>query len=182
MLPAAPDSEDGAGIPGGRTSLRLPHRPWWRLACAAVVTSTALLLAGCANPAHRPTGPHPVPTSAAECNDLPAVHGDPGVLMGTDWTDEPHDWGDTVIVDVCVVPDSEERIWLTAESREVQIGPRTVHPDATSTGVIPFRVTVLRGGTGTISMHQDGAGVSGDMPGPVVAADGDGWHFAPHRD
>jgi hypothetical protein len=180
MLRVAPDPETLAGDRRSRTRLGWPHRPLRRRASAALAVPAALLLTGCLSRGQPPAGPHPVPTSAAECNDLPAVHGDPGVLMGTDWSDERHAWGDTVVVYVCVVPDGEEWVRLTTASHEVEIDPRAVHPGPSSTGVIPFRVTVPRGGTGAVRMHQDGAGVRGDLPGPVVAPDGDGWHFIPH--
>ena len=127
-----------------------------------------------------PPGPHAAPTRAAECDDLPAVGGDPGILLGTDWSAEHHDYGDRVVVYACVSASIGGDVALVADGSGIQIRPRVVRVDRSGSGVIPFQVTVSSDASGDVRIRQRSGAGGGDLPGPVVAADGDGWHFVPH--
>ena len=136
--------------------------------------------AGCSDPPRlHPPGPHAAPTGPADCDDLPGLGGDPGILLGTDWSGEHHDPADTVVVYACVSVSLGGRVSLVADGPAIRIRPRVVPVDASGSGIIPFRVTVASGASGGVRIQQEGGGGGGDLPGPVVAADGDGWHFVP---
>lgn len=145
------------------------------LCCATV--ALAVGCAGCSDDPTplRPTGPHPAPTRAADCVDLPAVGGDPGILLGTDWSGERHDYPDTVVVYACVSPSSGGRVRLVVDGTGVRIRPHSVAVDPAGSGVVPFRVTVSPGGSGVLRVQQTSDGVGGDLRGPVVSAEDDGW-------
>ncbi|WP_457111026.1 hypothetical protein [Marmoricola sp. URHA0025 HA25] len=69
------------------------------------------------------------------------------------------------------------RVALVPDGTGIQIRPRDVAVSPSSSGVIPFRVTVSHGASRAIRVQQRSGGAEGDLPGPVVATDGDGWHF-----
>ena len=58
-------------------------------AFAVVLLMTATLAGGCRSAEQTTKGPHPAPTSAGECNDMPLIHRDPGFVLGFDWLLEP---------------------------------------------------------------------------------------------
>ena len=140
------------------------------------------LCAGCSDVPSKaaPPRPHGAPTRAADCDDLPALGGDPGILLGTDWSGEHHDYGDTVVVYGCVSTSLGGRVSLVASGTGVRIRPAVVSVDRSGSGVTAFRVTVVKDASGGVRIQQTGGGGWGDLPGPVVGADGDGWHFVPH--
>ena len=143
----------------------------------------AATCAGCTDDTSRafPPGPHAAPTRAADCDDLPALGGDPGILLGTDWSGEHHDYGETVIAYACVSASLGGRVSLVADGTGIQIRPRVVPVDPSGHGIIPFRVTVSPDASGEVRIQHQAGGGGSDLHGPVVAADGDGWHFVPHE-
>ena len=159
------------------SSVRLP------LLIAGVGLSVAL--GGCSNGSKGPSvastpGPHAAPTTAGACNDLPALGGDPGMVIGTDWSGEHHPYGDPVVVYACVTATGGGRVSLVADGTGIRIRPRAVPVDPAGNGLVPFHVTVAEGASGAVRVHQWGGGASNDVEGPVVTGDGDGWHFVPH--
>ena len=126
--------------------------------------------------------PHAAPTASGSCNDLPALHGDPGMVIGTDWSGEHHDYGDPVVVYGCVTVGSGGHASLVAQGAGIKNRSRAVPVDSWPSGVIPFHVTVSEGGSGMLRLHQTGGGLGGDIEGPVVAPEGHRWHFVPHGD
>ena len=159
-----------------------------RRAIALVASSGfAAVLCGCSGHGSDATdtpapSPHAAPTASGSCNDLPAIHGDPGMVIGTDWSGEHHDYGDGVVVYGCVTAGSGGHASLVARGPGIRIRPRTVPVDSWRSGVIPFHVTVSQGALGMLRLRQTGGGLGGDIDGPVVAPDGNGWHFVPHGD
>jgi len=126
-----------------------------------------------------PPGPHGAPTQAADCADLPHLDGDPGIVLGSDWTGERHDFTDSVVIFACVTASFGGRVSLAANGTGIQVRPRFAVVDPSGNGIIAFRVTVSKHAAGGLRVQQDGAGGGGDLPGPAVIADADGWHFAP---
>ena len=114
-------------------------------------------------------------------DDLPALGGDPGILLGTDWSGEHHNYGDTVVVYGCVSTSLSGRVSLVANGTGIQIRPAVVSVDRSGSGIIAFRVTVFTDAAGRVRIQKKGGGGGADLPGPVVAADGDGWRSSPHR-
>ncbi|WP_062464008.1 hypothetical protein [Demequina soli] len=115
---------------------------------------------------------------ADDCNDLPAIDGDPGILLGTDWSGERHAYGDTVVVYGCFAPTLGGTVSLVAAGTGMTVVPDMATVDEAGTGVTPFAVTVARGATGELRIRWDGrGGGAGDLSGPTVIADGDGWRF-----
>ena len=153
------------------------------LGLLAATLGLAATCAGCSDDQSKefPPGPHAAPTRAADCDDLPALGGDPGILLGTDWSGEHHDYGDTVVVYACVSASLGGRVSLVADGTGIRIHPRVVPVDPSGSGIIPFRVTVPSDASGGVRVQLEGGGAGGDLPGPVVAPDGDGWHFDPHQ-
>jgi hypothetical protein len=128
-----------------------------------------------------PPRPHAAPTRAGDCADLPALHGDPGILLGTDWSGEHHDYADTVVVRACVTASLGGTVSLAVDGTGIEVLPRVAPVDPSGGGIVPFRVTVSAGATGRLRVRQEGGGGGGDLPGPVVAADAGGWHFVSHE-
>ena len=153
------------------------------LGLLAAVMGLAATCAGCSDDPSNAfdPGPHAAPTRAADCDDLPALGGDPGILLGTDWSGEHHDYGDTVVVCACVSTSLGGHVSLVADGSAIQVRPRIVPVDPSGGGTIPFQVTVSNDASGEVRIQQKSGGGGGDLPGPVVAADGDGWHFVPHE-
>jgi hypothetical protein len=153
------------------------------LGLLAAILGVAATCAGCSDdPFTAPSpGPHAAPTRAADCDDLPALGGDPGILLGTDWSAEHHDYGAAVVVYACVSTSLGGHVALVAGGPGIQIRPRVVPVDLSGSGVIPFEVTVSKHASGEVRVQQKYGGGGGDLPGPVVAADGDGWHFVSHE-
>lgn len=151
------------------------------LGLLAATLGLAVTSSGCSDApdGDLPLGPHASPTGAAACDDLPALGGDPGILLGTDWSGERHDYGDTVVVYACVSAKGGGRVSLVEDGRGIQVRPRVAGVDPSGSGVIRFQVTVSHDASGGIRVQQKVGGGGGDLPGPVVAADGDGWHFVP---
>jgi hypothetical protein len=127
-----------------------------------------------------PPPPHAAPGRAADCNDLPAAHGDGGIVLGTDWSGEHHDYTDTVVVHACVPATSGGRVSLVPEGSGIEVRPRGVRVDPAGDDVIAFHVTVAEGASGGLRVQQDVGGASNDIGGPLVTADGDGWQLV-HR-
>lgn len=127
-----------------------------------------------------PTRPACGSNPAADCGDLPALGGDPGILLGTDWSGEPHAYGDTVVVYGCVSASLGGRVSLVRNETGLQIHLTAVSVDRSGDGIIAFRVTVLEDASGGVRIQHRGGGAEADLPGPGVAADGDRWHFVPH--
>ncbi len=153
------------------------------LGLLAATLGVAGMCAGCSDDPSKgfPLGPHAAPTRAGDCDDLPALGGDPGILLGTDWSGEHHDYRDTGVVYACVSVSLGGRVSLQADETGIEIRPRFVAVNPSGSGVIPFRVTVSSGASGAVRVQQTSGSAGGDLPGPVVAADGDGWHFVPHK-
>jgi hypothetical protein len=151
------------------------------LGLLAVALGVATTVAGCSGDPSQdfPPGPHAAPTRAADCDDMPDLSGDPGIVLGTDWSGEHHDFGDTVVVYACASVSLGGRVSLVADGTGIGVRPRAVQVDPSGSGVIPFRVTVARDASGPLRVQQTSRGGGGDLPGPLVAADGDGWHFVP---
>ena len=157
---------------------------------ASIFTLPALLLAlaGCGSDgstasapgASGPSSAHAAPTSARDCNHLPAQNSDPGfVTAGFDWTDEAHAFGTAVPVYVCVSPTGGGAVRVTAPSG-VDVAPGQRPVSASGTGVQRFTVTVPQGTQGRLWLVRTSA--SGrpvaQVGGPAVVAGPDGWHFA----
>ena len=143
-----------------------------------------LLLGGCGAPHGDPHAHAGAPADARHCNDLPFLHGDPGLLVGSHWSSDRHAWGEAVTVYACADPGLHGSVRLSASDARIRIRPAQVELGTSPTGVYRFEVTPPRGSTGELRMDFGGpeAGFSADTRGPRVAADGDGWHFAvpPH--
>ncbi|MGZ4429617.1 MAG: hypothetical protein ACXVEU_19420 [Nocardioidaceae bacterium] len=101
------------------------------------------------------------------------------MVIGTDWSGEHHAYGDRVVVYACVTAEGGGRVSLVANGTGIRVRPHSVPVDPSGNGVVPFHVTVSKGASGTVRVHQRGGGLGGNIGGPVVAADGDGWHFVP---
>ena len=149
------------------------------LGLLAAILGVAATCAGCSDDPFTALspGPHAAPTRAADCDDLPALGGDPGILLGTDWSAEHHDYRDRVVVYACVSPSIGGDVALVADGSGIQIRPRVVRVDRSGSGVIPFQVTVSKDASGRLRVQQQVGSGGGDLPGPTVSADGDGWHF-----
>ena len=150
-----------------------------------VGSGLAVVLCGCRGHGSATTdapSPHAAPTASGSCNDLPALHGDPGMVIGTDWSGEHHDYGDPVVVYGCVTVGGGGHASLVAQGAGVKIRPGAVPVDSWPSGVIPFHVTVSAGASGMLRLHQTAGGLVGDIEGPVVAPQDHGWHFVPHGD
>ncbi len=132
---------------------------------------------GCSDDLTKTAAPHAAPARAADCADLPALGGDPGIAFGTDWSGEHPTFGDTVVVYGCLSPSLGGRVSLVANGAGV---PPVVSVDRSGSGIIAFRVTVLQHASGGVRIRLKGGGVGADLPGPVVATEGDGWHFVRH--
>jgi hypothetical protein len=143
----------------------------------------AAALSGCApgTSTDSSPGPHPAPTRGNECIDLPLVTGDPGMVLGTDWSGAHHGYGTTVVVYACLTPQPDGHVRMVADGTGIRVRPHSVALGRSRQGVVPFHVTVLHGASGGIRVQQSGGGVQGDTAGPVVAPDGDGWHFVPRE-
>ena len=110
-----------------------------------VVASLGMIaLAGCGVGGGDPRAGATTPPSAGACNDMPLIHGDPGLALGSHGASDHHAWG----------------------------------------GLHAFQVTVARGAVGplVVQNHLPSDKMSASVTGPVIAADGDGWHLveAPH--
>ena len=154
-----------------------------RLGLLVAAAGLAATCGGCADdpPRASPPGAHAAPTRSADCNDLPALDGDPGILLGTDWSGELHDYGDTVVVYACVSASLGGHVSLVVDGTGIQVRPRVAPVDPSGSGVIPFRVTVSNEASGEVRIQQKGGNGEADLLGPVVAGEGDGWHFVPHE-
>ncbi len=142
----------------------------------------AAALSGCALGASTDSlpGPHAAPTRSGECIDLPLVGGDPGMVIGTDWSGAHHAYGATVVVYACVTTGVGGQVAMVADGTGIRVRPHSVAVGRSSDGVIRFHGTVVHGASGGIRVLQSGGGISGDNPGPVVAANHNGWHFVWH--
>ncbi|WP_343989980.1 hypothetical protein [Terrabacter terrae] len=100
-------------------------------------------------------------------------------MVGTDWSGEHHDYRDTVMIYGCVSPALGGRVSLVTNGTGVQVRPDTVTIDPSGSGIIAFRVTVSQDASAGLRIQHHGGGED-DISGPLVAADGDGWHFVPH--
>jgi hypothetical protein len=145
----------------------------------AATLGLALTLSGCSDAPNGelPLGPHAAPTRADACADLPALGGDPGILLGTDWSGEHHAFGDTVVVYACVWAKGGGRVSLVEDGTGIQVRPGVSRIDPSGSGVIPFQVTVSKDASGRLRVQQQVGSGGGDLPGPTVSADGEGWHF-----
>lgn len=150
------------------------------MALRAAVALALVLLAGCGDDdpttTDRPS-PHAEPTSAADCVDLPHLDGDPGILLGTDWSGEDHDYGDTVVVLACAAPGDTGALAITADGTGIDVAPSRVRLADADGGVARFEVVVGEGAIGRLRVRLTGPGVTGDLGGPEVVTDDDGWHF-----
>ena len=153
--------------------MRTPHAGLMALLLAAA-------LSGCQEAdrmhADRPS-PHTAPTTANGCDDLPAIDGDPGILLGTDWSGEDHGYGDTVVVLACAEPSRTGTLAIQTDGDGIEVSPQRVRLADAPGGVAPFEVTVRWGAVGALRVRLDRSGTGGDLAGPVVVADDDGWHF-----
>jgi len=146
-------------------------------ACGALVG--ILLLTGCAPTL---TAEHAAPARAGDCNDLPGVNGDPGVLAGFDWTGEKHKYGEPVNVYVCVSPEGGGTVEVSPVPTGVTVTPTRAAMSPSGSGVVPFTVVVQRGASGRLTMRQmvgPSTKPHATMPGPTIVTEQDGWHFAP---
>ena len=66
---------------------------------------------------------HPEPTAPEQCNDLATHRGDGFVLIGTDWSGEPHRYGDAATVYACVLPITGGEVQLIAAGTGVRVLP-----------------------------------------------------------
>src|SRR3954454_5124425 len=70
-------------------------------------------------------GPHTAPTRAIECIDLPLLHGDPGMVIGTDWSGAHHGYGATVVVYACLTPQPGGHVRMVADGTGIRVRPRS---------------------------------------------------------
>jgi hypothetical protein len=146
------------------------HRGAWALALLLP------LLPGCGHDSRAGAG---APVDAGHCNDLPFLHSDPGVLVGTHWSSDRHHWGEAVPVYACVDPKIVGTVRLSATDSRIRIRPALIRLGTSATGVYRFEVTPPPGSSGVLRLHVEGSGAfEGAAGGPRVAAVGDGWHFA----
>ncbi len=146
-------------------------------ACTAVLV---LLLTGCGYDDSRTTdrpSPHAEPTSSGDCLDLPHTDGDPGILLGTDWSGEEHDYGDKAVVLACASPSEEGTLRIQADGTGIDVTPRRARMADAPGGIARFEVTVERGAAGFLRVRLDTPGLQGDLHGPDVVTDDDGWHL-----
>jgi hypothetical protein len=127
--------------------------------------------------ADRPS-PHPRPSVAGDCLDLPHTDGDPGILLGTDWSGEDHDYGDSAVVLACASPADKGTLTLEADGTGIDVTPRRARMAEAPDGIARFEVTVERGAAGSLRVRLDTPGLGGDLRGPEVVTDDDGWHLA----
>jgi hypothetical protein len=149
------------------------------LAAASILV---LALTACGHGDHDgsdPPGPHAAPTSAAECNDLPLVGSDGGLVLGTDWSAETHPFDQPVDLTVCVTTVDSGGLRVRASDAGVTVTPRTQPIPATGHGLLTVQVRVAAGTpSGTaVRLEQHGGGVLGDTHGPSIVTTADGWHF-----
>lgn len=155
---------------------------WWLRKRLAVLVSgvvTAVPVAGCSDASSRAEGPppHPAPTDFADCNDL-APHRDDGfVVAGSDWSGESHAYGEEETVYACLDPGMGGVVSLVVSGQAIHVRPVRQRIRAFPNGVVPFRVEVDPGGTGSIGVRQVAAASGSGGPGPTVAAGDDGWRF-----
>jgi hypothetical protein len=144
---------------------RTVGRPWFVLAL--------LVLAACGDP-HAGVGR---PVDAAHCTDLPFLHGDPGLLVGTHWSSDRRDWGQAVTVYACADPGLRGSVHLSASDSRIRITPAE-HP-LDGAGIYAFEITPSRGASGGLEVWFQGSDgmVDVHLHGPRVGRDGDGWHF-----
>ena len=89
--------------------------------CLALAVGSALaLLTGCSAAA---PAAHPEPTAPEQCNDLATHRGDGFVLIGTDWSGEPHQYGDAATVYACVLPITGGEVQLIAAGTGERVHP-----------------------------------------------------------
>ena len=151
------------------------------LGAALALVATLTTVTGCADEESEALlRPHVAPTRAADCVDLPGLGGDPGILLGTDWSGEHHDFADTATVYACVAASLGGRVSLRVEGSGIRVAPRVVPVDPSNGGIVPFRVTVSKGAAGRLRVVQQGDAGQGDLAGPGVLTDAGGWHFVPH--
>lgn len=148
---------------------------------AAVGLAAAVSGCGQSVSTDSPPAPHAAPTRSGDCDDLPHVGGDPGIVIGTDWSGERHSYGTAVVVYACVTPTGGGYVTMVSTGTGIRVRPRSVAIGRSGDGVIPFHVTVVDGASGGILVQQRGGGIWGDAAGPVVAADGEGWRFVWHE-
>ena len=147
-----------------------------RLAATVVLAAVGATVAGCG--ARDSTAPHPTPTAAADCNDLATHDGDGFVLAGSDWSGNTHAYAETATVYACVSASTGGTVGFRVTGAGITVSPARRPVSAYPSGVVPFRVRVSPGGSGSLTMtHQGPSGGSGG-PGPEVVATADGWHFA----
>lgn len=140
---------------------------------------TAIPAAGCTHASPRAGGPppHPAPTDFGGCNDL-APHRDDGfVVAGSDWSGEPHAYGEEATVYACLDPGMGGVVRLVVSGQAIHVRPVRRRVGAFPSGVVPFRVRVDPGGSGSIGVRQRAAGSGTGGPGPTIAAGDDGWRF-----
>jgi hypothetical protein len=144
-------------------------------AVAAACALTSCTSAGDERP------PHPTPTAAAACNDLPEHRDDGFVLAGTDWSSQSHAYAGEATVYACVPPQPGGTVRLRAEGTGIQVSPAVAPVDPEGTGVIPFRVRVSPGTSGRLSMAWRFDGGGAGAPGPSVVSSRSTWHFEAAR-
>ena len=151
-----------------------------RILTFLVTTATVVPLAACTDTSPRASAPspHPAPTGFADCNDLAPRRSDGFVVVGSDWSSEPHAFGAEATMYACVYPPTGGVVRLLVSGRAIYVEPRRQRVSDFPGGVVPFRVTVDAGGGGVLTVRQDlaGGGYSGG-PGPTVEAGDDGWRF-----
>lgn len=120
---------------------------------------------------------------AGHCNDLPYVHGDPGIVVGTHWSSDHHAWGATTTVYACNDPGMQGWLSMSASGDVIRVSPDEVRLESDESGIYAFRVTVDEGASGGLEVDvHSGGGFRAGAEGPRVEEDGDGWHFAPQND
>ena len=139
-----------------------------------------LAVAGCGDP--HPRAGRPV--DARHCSDLPFLHGDPGMLVGTHWSGDRHRWGAAVTVYACADPHLHGSVTLSSSDSRIRIRPATVALGSSGSGVYAFEVTPARGASGGLMARFEGhdGGFGSTVRGPRVAGRGDGWHLVAPTD
>jgi hypothetical protein len=147
-----------------------------RLGTATVALAA---LAGCGLGHDDPRAGATAPATAGECDDLPHVGGDPGIVRGSHWASDHHSWGDRVTVYACEQTGEHGWVSLVPTTAVVVVAPARQRLEAHATGIYPFSVAVGRGASGplTVRLALPNGKSRSTGEGPVIEPDGDGWHF-----
>jgi hypothetical protein len=106
-----------------------------------------------------------------------ATHGDPGIVLGWDWSTGDHPLNSPATIDVCLAPHLGDVVVVTADARVAKISPRRFTLPESSNGVVPFRVTAIATGTAYLTLRLHEGKTRATMPGPTIVAAHTDWHL-----